>query len=101
VIDDLAALALSAEDRALLEGGKLAEVLTAEEHYGGQQAALAAHPELADAAEALQRARAAAAARELGLELRGDGRALPDWLVAELSRTFRRIVVHPRDRHAG
>ena len=66
---------LSAAEHALLvEHGQ--ELLELEERYGTQRAALEARPDLALAAEALQLARAQVAAEAMGLELRGDGRAL-------------------------
>ena len=82
---------LTAAERALLvERG--VELLELEERYGSQQAALAARPDLAGTARALQRARAQAAARALGLKLRGDGRPLPADVLAELDLVFARIV---------
>jgi hypothetical protein len=86
---------LSSEDVALLESGELAALLELEQKHG--EALLDVHPELAEKAQALQRIRAAVAASELGLRLRGDGRPLPNWLVAELSRVLRRIVIDPDD----
>ena len=82
---------LSAAEHALLvEHGQ--ELLELEERYGTQRAALEARPDLALAAEALQLARAQVAAEAMGLELRGDGRALPPDVLAELHLVFSRIV---------
>ena len=66
-----------------------------EQQHGAQ--VVDARPDLAEAAQALQRVRAAAAADKLGIVLRGDGRPLPGWLVAELSRVLRRVLLRPED----
>jgi hypothetical protein len=78
------------ERRLLVMHGE--ELLKLEERYGTQRAALEARPDLAPTAKALQLARAQVAAEVMGLELRGDGRALPADIVAELQLVFSRIV---------
>ena len=71
---ELDTLRLRDEDVSLLRTGKLHEVLELEQQHGAH--VVDARPELAEAAQALQRVRAAAAADKLGIVLRGDGRPL-------------------------
>ena len=95
---ELGTLRLRGEDAALLRAGKLDEVLELEQQHGAH--VVDVRPDLAEAARALQRVRAAVAADRLGVVLRGDGRPLPDWLVAELSRVLRRVLIRPNDPDA-
>jgi hypothetical protein len=89
---------LTAAERTLLaEHGQ--ELLDLEERYGSQQAALDVRPDLADVARALQVARAQSAATALGLRLRRDARPFPERLLADLERTFARLVAQD-DRDA-
>jgi hypothetical protein len=92
---ELGTLRLRDEDVALLRAGKLHEVLELEQQHGAH--VVDVRPDLAEAAQALQRLRAAVAADKLGIVLRGDGRPFPDWLVAELSRVLRRVLLRPDD----
>lgn len=97
-MSDRPASILSASERALLsEHGE--ELLELEERYGSQQAALDVRPDLADVARALQVARAQSAATALGLCLRRDARPFPEPLLADLERTFARLVAQD-DRDA-
>ena len=86
-------LELDDDDLAQFQTGGVLDVLEAEQRHGDR--VLDEHPELAGAARALQRARYAYAADKLGVKLRGDGRPLPRWLVDELSRVLRRVIVRP------
>ncbi len=87
---------LTAAERELLaEHGE--ELLELEDRYGSQAVVLDLHPELADVARALQRARAQAAADALGLTLRGDGRPLPADALVDLELAFSQIVAAEDD----
>jgi hypothetical protein len=82
---------LTARELALLAASG-SELLELEERYGTQRAALEARPDLEATAHALQVARAQAAAEAMGLGLRGDGRALPRDILAELQLVFSRLI---------
>jgi hypothetical protein len=86
-------LELDDADTVCFRSGCVLDVLDAEQQLGS--GVVDAHPELAEAARALQHARAAYAAQKLGLRLRGDGKPLPRWLADELSRVLRRVIVRP------
>lgn len=92
--------ALPDADVERIRDGKLTELFKLEEKHGGQRALLEIRPELADLCAAMQRVRAAVAAHALGIQLRGDGRPIPRWLVDELSRTVRGIVIAEHNRDA-
>jgi hypothetical protein len=87
-------LELDDDDAEQFRSGRVLDVLKAEQVLGA--GVVDAHPGLAGAARALQRARYAYAADRLGVKLRGDGRPLPRWLVDELGRVLRRVIVRPR-----
>jgi hypothetical protein len=86
-------LELDEADVACFRSGRVLDVLNAEQLHGNR--VLDEHPELAEAAQALQHARAAFAAQKLGLKLRGDGKPLPRWLADELGRVLRRVLINP------
>jgi hypothetical protein len=80
----------AAERQLLVEHGE--QLLKLEQRHGSQRAALAAHPELTETAEALQIARADAGARALGLTLRRGGRPFAPEVLAHLELVFARLV---------
>jgi hypothetical protein len=85
---------LTLDEIRVLADGSAARLLDAEDRYGSQAAALAAHPDLTPVARQVQRlrAKASAARRGVELELGGDLRPLAPDVLAEARRTFQQIV---------
>ena len=86
------------EELKVLADGSAARLLDAEEVYGTQAAAIAAHPELAPVAPLVQRlrAKASAARRGVELDLGGDPRPLAPEVIADARRTFQQIITAER-----